>query len=108
MAEPLQEALRVVNAALDARNIGVEKIFLFGSRARGEAGPDSDYDLYVLIDRDLDFPLRHEIVTGIKRELARLRIPNDVVLRSASRFEAIKGFPGHLAYDVAREGVLVS
>jgi predicted nucleotidyltransferase len=26
-----------------------ERIYLFGSRARGQAGPDSDYDLMVLV-----------------------------------------------------------
>jgi hypothetical protein len=26
-----------------------ERIFLFGSKARGDAGPDSDYDLLVLV-----------------------------------------------------------
>ena len=108
MADPLQEALRVIKTALTKKGIGVERVFLFGSRARGEAGPDSDFDFYVLIDRDLDFPQRHEIITGIKRQLAKFHVPNDIVLRSASRFEEIKDFPGHLAHDVAREGVLVS
>ena len=28
------------------------KIILFGSRARGEAGPDSDFDLLVVVDDD--------------------------------------------------------
>jgi len=29
-----------------------ERIFLFGSAARGEAGPDSDYDLLVIVPDD--------------------------------------------------------
>jgi predicted nucleotidyltransferase len=29
-----------------------ERIYLFGSRARGEAGPDSDYDILVVIPDD--------------------------------------------------------
>ena len=28
-----------------------ERIYLFGSRARGDAGPDSDYDLMVVVSR---------------------------------------------------------
>ena len=27
-----------------------ERVYLFGSRARGEGGPDSDYDLLVVVD----------------------------------------------------------
>ena len=108
MADSLQAALKVIRDVLSSKEVQVEQVFLFGSRARGEVGPESDYDLYVLIDRDLDFPQRHGMITEIKRELAKLRIPNDVVLRSASRFNEIKGFSGHLAYEVAREGVPVS
>ena len=29
-----------------------ERIYLFGSKARGEAGPDSDYDLMVIVPDD--------------------------------------------------------
>ena len=35
---------------------GVEKLILFGSRARGEARPDSDYDVAVLLRDDRDVP----------------------------------------------------
>lgn len=33
-----------------ARNLSVDKIVLFGSRARGDAAPDSDMDILVVID----------------------------------------------------------
>ncbi len=29
-----------------------ERIYLFGSKARGDAGPDSDYDLMVIVSDD--------------------------------------------------------
>ena len=29
-----------------------ERIYLFGSKARGDAGPDSDYDLLVIVPND--------------------------------------------------------
>jgi len=35
-----------------------ERIYLFGSRARGDAGPDSDYDLLMVLDQ-LDEPSYH-------------------------------------------------
>ena len=36
-----------------------ERIYLFGSMARGDAGPDSDYDLLVLVP-DEATAVRHE------------------------------------------------
>ena len=35
-----------------------ERIYLFGSKARGEAGPDSDYDLLLVVPDDAPPELR--------------------------------------------------
>ncbi|HBL34656.1 MAG TPA: nucleotidyltransferase domain-containing protein [Porphyromonadaceae bacterium] len=32
------------------------KLILFGSQARGDAGPDSDWDLLILVDKDVLSP----------------------------------------------------
>ncbi len=95
----------VVYKIMYSHNIQVEQILLFGSQARGTAHPDSDWDLYVLVDRDLTFADRRRLTTEIKRELARLRIPNDVLLKSNKQFHATKAYPGHIAYTVAQEGI---
>jgi len=39
----------IVRRVVDA--LHPERVYLFGSRARGEAGPDSDYDLMVVVAR---------------------------------------------------------
>lgn len=39
---------RAVQAILNAASDQVGRVLLFGSRARGEARPDSDHDLLVL------------------------------------------------------------
>jgi predicted nucleotidyltransferase len=67
---------------------GVERLVLFGSRARGDHRPDSDYDLLVVVGRRsadvidalyeavLDVLLAHGRLVSLKiiesRELARL------------------------------------
>ena len=42
-------AIRELSAAISpiAASFGVEKLYLFGSRARGDARPDSDYDFLI-------------------------------------------------------------
>ena len=105
---PPEKALRAICEILAQHHIRVEGIILFGSRARGEARPDSDWDLCVLIDRDLRFDQRRQLLTEIKRELARLRVPNDIVLKSRKQFHRTKTCPGHLSYEIAREGVPIS
>lgn len=40
-------------------------VVLYGSRARGEAAVDSDYDLLVLVDRPVDVALRERLVSAV-------------------------------------------
>ncbi len=96
-----------VSEILHNHNIQVEQILLFGSQARGTALPDSDWDLYVLVNHDLAFADRRRITAEIKRELARLRIPNDILLKSSKQFHTDKTIPGHIAHTVAREGISI-
>jgi uncharacterized protein len=49
MDSPLREAVRRLVEAYQP-----EAIWLFGSQARGDAGPDSDYDLMVIVPDDAD------------------------------------------------------
>ncbi len=101
----LQTLLQVIREVLEAHSVHLEQVFLFGSRVRGQGSPDSDWDLFVLVTEDLQPRLRHRLITEIKRELARRRIPNDIVIQSVERFQRIQMYPGHLSYEVAREGV---
>ena len=73
------------------------KIILFGSRARGDARPDSDVDLLVVLDEvenhhrsavavgDVlaDLPIAKDIVVATPREIGRPRQSVGSVLRPA-------------------------
>jgi len=55
------ELIRIVEK-LKAK--GVRKIILFGSLVRGDVGPASDLDLLVVLDTDLGFKERLDLVYG--------------------------------------------
>jgi predicted nucleotidyltransferase len=105
--DTIEKATTIIREVLQNENVQVEQIFLFGSRARGTSQPDSDWDLYVLTDRELTFAVRQRLTTKIKRNLAKLRIPNDILLKSSQKFHETKEYSGHLAYVVAQEGIPV-
>jgi uncharacterized protein len=77
------------------------RIALFGSRARGDAHEDSDYDLMVIVER-AEKGLKKAIHAAIV-DMASV----DVVVRSATRFEEDRDDVGTLDYAVDHEGRIV-
>jgi uncharacterized protein len=82
-----------------------ERIYLFGSRARGDGGPDSDYDLLVVISDDAA-PERRTSRLGYQA-LRGTGTAADVVVTSRRRFEELLRVPASLPATVQREGALV-
>ncbi len=83
------------------RQFRPDKIILFGSHARGDAGTDSDVDLLVVMP-----------VKGSKREtriaigvaLCDFGVPLDIVLSTPQEFRSRQGIPGTIERPAAREG----
>ncbi|MCP9441838.1 MAG: nucleotidyltransferase domain-containing protein, partial [Nitrospira sp.] len=82
-----------------------ERIYLFGSKARGEAGPDSDYDLLVVVQDDA--PVERRDSDLAYRALRGTGIGADVIVWTHSRFERRKHVVSSLPATVLREGRLV-
>lgn len=85
----------------------VEKIILFGSRARGEARAESDWDFLVVLNDDLTFAVKLELIVQIKRRLAAMRIPNDIIVKSLREFEMSRDQIGTVSYFASLEGITV-
>lgn len=82
-----------------------ERIYLFGSVARGEAGPDSDYDLLLVVPDDAP-PACCDSDLGY-RALRGTGIAADVLIWTRSRFERRKRVVASLPATVLREGRLL-
>ena len=78
-----REAIRALKAQTGpVRALGATALYLFGSTARGTAGPSSDIDLF--IDYDLDGRFSLIELVGIKRLLeTRLGVAIDVTTRDS-------------------------
>lgn len=81
------------------------KVYLFGSRARGSASPDSDYDFYVVVPSGDERPFRR--AQRAYRALRGMDISKDIVVATDDRFERMKGVVASLEHEVASEGVLL-
>lgn len=78
-----------------------EKIILFGSHARGEAGPDSDVDLLVVMPF---LGSKREKQIEIRLALRGIAVPKDIVVTSPEEFRWRQEIPGTIERPAAREG----
>jgi uncharacterized protein len=78
-----------------------EKIILFGSHARGEAGPDSDVDLLVVMPFHGS---KLEKQLEIRLALRSIHVPKDIVVTTPEEFLWRKEIPGTIERPAAREG----
>jgi predicted nucleotidyltransferase len=82
-----------------------ERIYLFGSKARGDAGPDSDYDLLLVVPDDAPPERRGSDLAY--RALRGTGIGADVIVWTRTRFERRKHVVCSLPATVLREGRLI-
>ncbi len=83
--------------------VEVVKIILFGSRARGDAKPDSDFDVYVVV-KEIDFNVYKDVFVNIQRRIVEFNIICDLIIRPLAVFQENKTFPGYVSYYVEKEG----
>jgi predicted nucleotidyltransferase len=82
-----------------------ERIYLFGSRARGDAQVDSDYDLLVVVKERIGKD--HEMEMRAYGRLWGLRVPVDIVIMTADYYEWMLEAAASLPATVQREGRLL-
>ncbi|HYN21440.1 MAG TPA: nucleotidyltransferase domain-containing protein [Thermoanaerobaculia bacterium] len=78
-----------------------ERIILFGSHARGDAGPDSDVDLLVVMPVEGS---RREKAVEIGVALHDIRIPKDILVTTPEAFELRKEIVGTIERPAHRQG----
>lgn len=82
-----------------------ERVYLFGSTARGDAGPDSDYDILMVVRDDaspeaLSARLAYDVLWG-------LRASADVHIVRRDMFDSRLHLKASLPATVVREGRLL-
>ena len=82
-----------------------ERIYLFGSMARGETGPDSDYDLLVIVPDDAPPERRRSRLAY--EALRGTGVAVDVIVWPRSYYEGRRKVPASLSALVEREGRLL-
>jgi len=94
--EAIQEMARRI-----AEEFRPDRIILFGSHARGDATPDSDVDLLVIM-RSVES--HRQLRIAMRRAVNGLGVSKDILVLSTDEFETKRSIPGTIAYPAAQEG----
>ena len=78
-----------------------ERIILFGSAARGELGPDSDYDLLVVKS---DVAHRRRLAQAIHLNLFGVGVPVDIIVVTPDDIDFARDRVGSIIGPALREG----
>ncbi len=81
------------------------RIYLYGSRARGEATEDSDYDLAMIVAAS-DLPMYRRVIEAL-RVLADVRADAQVIVWTEAEFARKLSVVASLPATVEREGLLL-
>ncbi len=80
------------------------RVVLFGSAARGDAGPDSDVDLLVVMP---DGTHRRHTAQALYRQIRGIGLPFDLIVATRSDLERHGNDPGLIYATILREGKIL-
>jgi predicted nucleotidyltransferase len=78
-----------------------EQVILFGSQARGDATPDSDVDLLVVMPGDVN---RREVAVDILHALHNMPLPKDVIVTTPHEIATRGQLPSTVLHTALHEG----
>jgi len=90
------------------KEVDPERVYLFGSRARGEGAECSDIDL-LIVEREPFGPARSRLqeLARVRSVLSLFRVPKDILVYSTDEFSKWQHSVNHIVADCVREGKLL-
>ena len=105
LGKNLEIAKKIIMEEAEKAGYKVDSIILFGSRARGDFKEGSDWDFFVVTDKNIFKEDMKMILRNIRRRMAVNKISNDIVIKSKDIYKNQKNDTGFLSYYVNKEGV---
>lgn len=94
-----------VEEAAQAIRVRVSKVYLFGSRVRGEADRRSDWDLLVVVEGELSWETHRKLFCEMSQRLAKIGIPADILVRTEAQLEKALQRQASVEKTALHEGV---
>jgi predicted nucleotidyltransferase len=90
------------------QEVNPQRVYLFGSCARGTRTPDSDVDFLVVEDEAFGCDRsRWSELRRIRKALRPFRVPKDILVYSREEFDKWQSSANHIIANAIREGRLL-
>lgn len=103
--EILKFCKQVITEEVEKARFKVIEIILFGSRAKENARPDSDWDFYVVVDKQMDFKTKMKICGSIQMILAEEYIFCDIIINDIVSYQHLKKEKSSVSHKAELEGI---
>lgn len=107
MNEELMKIKEIIQKEVEKVGLKLEKIILFGSRARSDYREDSDWDIMVIIEGEFTREKGKYLLGEIYKQLAKFEESYEIVIKKKTEFEGMKKVIGSLSYEANREGIVL-
>ncbi len=98
-------AVKTIREEFSRRNIGVNRIVLFGSRTGGNPRPDSDWDFLVVTEQPLSREHRIDAQNAVIAKCARSMIDVELIVRDSLSVESQSNTTGAIVHAAITNGV---
>ena len=106
MEDILKQIKKAITEVAQRHGIEIDKIILFGSRARGDSREESDWDVLIITKHENKDTSK--FLKDIKIKLSiEMKIPNDLIIVSKKYYEEKKGDVGSIGYHAEAEGIVI-
>jgi predicted nucleotidyltransferase len=83
------------------------RVYLFGSRTRGDYTADSDFDVLIITDMVLTAKEKMPLRTNIRKDLLKKGIRSDIVIQNTQEASINQRLPGHFMKRILHEAILL-
>ncbi len=102
----IEIAKQIIITEVEKAGYEVDRIILFGSRARGDYKEHSDYDFFVILKQNISHNDEGTLLLKIRRKMAELKIDNDTIISSSSELSENNNV-GNITYYALKYGVAI-
>ncbi len=99
-------AKKIITEEVEKVGYQVDRIILFGSRARGDYKEDSDYDLFIILKQNIPHDVENKLFVALNRRMNKLNIDNDIIITSSGELKKNNNV-GNITYYALKYGEAV-